>query len=79
MVTATRGKVLTLPTAGRPKWSPPPRPVPPPSLGDCPECGRIVWGLNGSPRRRPHLVSATPCGCWLLPDEADELENGAWQ
>ncbi len=71
MVTATRGRV-TVPV-NPPKWSKPPRPPVPAALGDCYVCGERVIDLSPSPTRKPHLVSAIPCGCWLLPDEADEM------
>ena len=77
MVTATRGRV-TVPV-NPPKWSPPPRAVAPSAIGDCPACERRVTRLVGSPTRRPHLVMAVECGCWLTVDEANDLENGAWQ
>jgi len=77
-------KVLTLPVADPawrpPGWKPPPGSAqyPPRVLGDCPECDAIVWGLSGSPRRRPHLVACVPCGHWVTVDEANDIENGAW-
>lgn len=77
MTAATRARPLTVPV-DRPQWSKPPAPVSPTAIGDCPVCSERVWGLSGSPKRRPHLVRALPCSCWLLVDEANELEDGAW-
>lgn len=72
-------KVLTLPIPKPAWWKGNPTSPTPKVLGDCPACGTRVTALAGSPWRRPHLMAAVPCMCWLTVDEANELENGAWE
>lgn len=83
-VVASSTDTLTVPIVEKPPWwrGNPARPAPS-ALGDCPECGERVTDLSGSPRdyvsksgrlvQRAHLTRCIPCGCWLLPEEADEL------
>lgn len=85
-----RPKPVTVPVTPKPAWwKGNPKPPTPRALGDCPAehvtadgdievCGQIVYGLTGSPRLRPHVVCAVPCGHWLDVDTANDIENGAW-
>jgi hypothetical protein len=87
----TRQTTVTSYIPGAPTTAPQWWGKPPEVLAECPAfvgvddegyercCDAPVTGLSGSPTRRAHLVRLVPCGHWVSVEDANDLENGAWQ